>query len=48
MGLIKLFSYIAENIIFGYNYFKYIFKFFKSFLGPLNNPRNRETTLSFL
>lgn len=48
MGLIKLFSFIADSIIYGYSYFTYAFKFFKSFLGPLNNPRNRETTLSFL
>lgn len=48
MGLIKLFYLLYESLLYGYSYFLYVFKFFKSFLGPLNNPRNRETTLSFL
>ena len=48
MGLIKLFSLLYDSLVYGYGNFVYVFKFFKSFLGPLNNPRNRETTLSFL
>jgi hypothetical protein len=48
MGLIKLFSLLYDSLLYGYGNFIYVFKFFKGFLGPLNNPRNRETTLSFL